>query len=57
MDGYIQSRNISSHTYDEETTESLFIVIINDHYPLFTTLKVEIATLVLWQIMLIYYLD
>ncbi|NOQ76568.1 MAG: nucleotidyltransferase [Methylococcaceae bacterium] len=41
----IQSRNISSHTYDEETAESLFIAIINDYYPLFTTLKVEMKSL------------
>jgi len=41
----IQSRNISSHTYDEETAESLFIAIINDYYPLFTTLKVEMESL------------
>jgi len=41
----IQSRNISSHTYDEETAESLFIAIINDYYPLFTTLKAEMAAL------------
>ena len=26
----IQSRNISSYTYDEDTAESLFIAIIND---------------------------
>ena len=43
----IQSRNISSHTYDEDTAESLFIaIIINDYYPLFTALKVEMETLV-----------
>ena len=42
----IQSRNISSHTYDEDTAESLFIAIVNDYYPLFTTLKVEMESLV-----------
>jgi len=42
----IQSRNISSHTYDEKTAESLFMAIINDYYPLFTMLKVEMTALV-----------
>mgnify|MGYP003862898351 CR=1 FL=1 len=42
----VQSRNISSHTYDEDRAESLFMVIINDYYPLFTALKVEMETLV-----------
>jgi len=41
----IQSRNISSHTYDEETAESLFIAIVNDYYPLFTVLKVQMESL------------
>jgi len=41
----IQSRNISSHTYDEDTAESLFIAIVNDYYPLFTALKVEMESL------------
>jgi len=41
----IQSRNISSHTYDEDTAESLFIAIINDYYPLFTTLKAVMESL------------
>jgi len=41
----IQSRNISSHTYDEDTAESLFIAIINDYYPLFTALKIEMESL------------
>jgi len=37
----IQSRNISSHTYDEETAESLVLAIINDYFPLFKVLKSE----------------
>jgi len=41
----IQSRNISSHTYDENTAELLFITIVNDYYPLFTELKVEMESL------------
>ena len=41
----IQSRNISSHTYDEDTAESLFIAIVNDYYPLFTVLKVQMESL------------
>jgi len=41
----VQSRNISSHTYDEDTAESLFIAIVNDYYPLFTALKVEMESL------------
>jgi len=42
----IQSRNISSHTYDEETAESLFITIVKDYYPLFLALKSEMTSLV-----------
>lgn len=37
----IQSRNISSHTYDERTAERLVEVIIRDYYPLFVALKTE----------------
>lgn len=37
----IQSRNISSHTYDERTAERLVEVIIRDYYPLFVALKAE----------------
>ena len=37
----IQSRNISPHTYDEETAESLVMAIINDYFPLFKELKSE----------------
>ncbi len=37
----IQSRNISSHTYDERTAEQLVQVIIRDYYPLFVVLKTE----------------
>ena len=37
----IQSRNISSYTYDEETAESLVLAIINDYFPLFKVLKSE----------------
>lgn len=37
----IQSRNISSHTYDERTAERLVQVIIRDYYPLFVALKTE----------------
>jgi len=37
----IQSRNVSSHTYDEETAESLVTTIINDYFPLFQVLKLE----------------
>jgi len=33
----IQSRNISSHTYDEATAEA----IINDYFPLFIALRIE----------------
>ena len=38
----IQSRNISSHTYNEHTAEQLVNAIIHDYYPLFRTLKKEI---------------
>lgn len=37
----IQSRNISSHTYDERTAEQLVDVIIHSYYPLFVALKME----------------
>lgn len=35
----IQSRNISSHTYDEETAESLVKAIITDYFPIFKGFK------------------
>ncbi|HNG35561.1 MAG TPA: nucleotidyltransferase substrate binding protein [Nitrosomonas sp.] len=38
----IQSRNISSHTYNEHTAEQLVNAIIHDYYPLFRALKKEI---------------
>jgi len=41
----IQSRNISSHTYDEETAESLVKAIINNYFPLFRDLKSEMDIL------------
>lgn len=41
----IQSRNLSSHTYDEETAESLVVAIINDYFPLFKALKSEMECL------------
>ena len=41
----IQSRNLSSHTYDEETAESLVTAIINDYFPLFKVLKSEMEDL------------
>lgn len=37
----IQSRNLSSHTYDERTAEQLVDVIIRHYYPLFVALKTE----------------
>lgn len=37
----IQSRNISSHTYDERTAEQLTNTIIHYYYPLFVALEVE----------------
>ncbi len=37
----IQSRNISSHTYDEATAESLVSAIIQDYFPLFLALREE----------------
>jgi len=37
----IQSRNISSHTYDERTAEQLVDAIIHHYYPLFVALKTE----------------
>lgn len=38
----IQSRNISSHTYNEHTAEQLVNAIIHDYYPLFRALDKEI---------------
>lgn len=37
----IQSRNISSHTYDERIAGQLVDVIIHSYYPLFAALKME----------------
>lgn len=37
----IQSRNISSHTYNEHTAEELVNVIINQYFPLFIELRAE----------------
>ena len=37
----IQSRNISSHTYDERTAELLAAAIIGEYYPLFKALRSE----------------
>jgi len=41
----IQSRNISSHTYDEATAELLFVAIMEDYFPLFVTLESEMSGL------------
>lgn len=37
----IQSRNLSSHTYDEHTAELLVEAIIRLYYPLFAALETE----------------
>jgi nucleotidyltransferase substrate binding protein (TIGR01987 family) len=37
----IQSRNLSSHTYDERTAEQLVDAIIQQYYPLFIALQTE----------------
>lgn len=37
----IQSRNISSHAYDENTAEQLVNAIIHRYFPLFVTLQTE----------------
>jgi nucleotidyltransferase substrate binding protein (TIGR01987 family) len=37
----IQSRNISSHTYDERTAEQLVSAIIKQYFPLFVALQTE----------------
>ena len=37
----IQSRNLSSHTYDEQTAELLVAAIFNDYAPLFIALQSE----------------
>ena len=39
----IQSRNVSSHTYDEQTAEQLVTVIIRDYFPLFEALQTEMS--------------
>ena len=41
----IQSRNVSSHTYDEQVAESLVAVIIDGYFPLFEMLKSEMECL------------
>ena len=30
----IEDRNLTSHNYDEEVAEDVFISIVNDYYPL-----------------------
>jgi nucleotidyltransferase substrate binding protein (TIGR01987 family) len=37
----IQSRNASSHTYDEQTAERLVTAIINAYFPLFEVLQTD----------------
>ncbi|MDO9106377.1 MAG: nucleotidyltransferase substrate binding protein [Methylovulum sp.] len=37
----IQSRNVSSHTYDEQTAQHLVTAIIQDYFPLFEVLQAE----------------
>ncbi|PKM10968.1 MAG: nucleotidyltransferase [Gammaproteobacteria bacterium HGW-Gammaproteobacteria-3] len=37
----IQSRNLSSHTYDEQTAERLVTAIIDNYFPLFEDLQTE----------------
>jgi len=39
----IQSRNVSSHTYDEQTAEQLVTLIIKDYFPLFEVLQTEMS--------------
>ena len=39
----IQSRNLSSHTYDEQTAEQLVTAIIQDYFPLFEALQTGMA--------------
>ena len=41
----VESRNISSHTYDEETAEKLFNKITNDYYNPFAELKKKMEML------------
>ena len=37
----IQSRNVSSHTYNEQTAEQLVTAIVKDYFPLFEVLQTE----------------
>ena len=41
----IQSRNISSHTYDEKVAESLVMVIFDCYFPLFKAFEFEMESL------------
>ncbi|HRH80329.1 MAG TPA: nucleotidyltransferase substrate binding protein [Thiobacillaceae bacterium] len=41
----IQSRNLSSHTYNEHTAEELVNAIIGRYYPLFVELRAEMESL------------
>jgi nucleotidyltransferase substrate binding protein (TIGR01987 family) len=40
----IQSRNLSSHTYDEQTMERLVEAIVQHYFPLFVTLEAEMES-------------
>lgn len=42
----IKSRNLSSHTYNEATTQKIIKAIISDYYPAFVTLEKRLSGLV-----------
>lgn len=36
----IQSRNLTSHTYNQETADEIYLKIVNDYYPAFNDLSI-----------------
>ncbi len=41
----IKSRNQTSHTYDKETANKIFIAIVKDYYPLFNSFQAKMLDL------------
>lgn len=41
----IESRNLTSHTYNEETTQKIVSAIVDDYYPAFCTLHRKLTEL------------
>jgi hypothetical protein len=41
----ISSRNITSHTYNEETADEIFMKVVNDYYDAFSSFKKKMEKL------------